>query len=128
MHTILKYVAFVYLLWLAWQILGAARPEEGESGGRPLSFLQAAAFQWVNPKAWAMIFGVMALFTSADGDKLLEVGLIALLFGLLCVPNGIVWTLFGGAIARFLRNDRQRRWFNAAMAVLLVVSVLPTMF
>jgi threonine/homoserine/homoserine lactone efflux protein len=50
------------------------------------------------------------------------------LFGLVCFPNGVVWTLFGRAIAGFLDNDTHRRWFNIGMAVLLVVSVLPTMF
>src|SRR5690606_29478612 len=128
LHTILKYVAFAYLLWLAWQILRAERPEEKDSGARPLTFLQAAAFQWANPKAWAIVFGAMALFTSEGGSKVLEVGLIAVLFGLLCVPNGVVWTLFGGAIAVFLANDRQRPWFTVTMAILLVVSTLPTMF
>ena len=40
-----------YLLWLAWKIATAAPPKEGGAAGTPLTFLQAAAFQWVNPKA-----------------------------------------------------------------------------
>jgi threonine/homoserine/homoserine lactone efflux protein len=129
LHEILKYVAFAYLLWLAWRIAIAGRPEAKEgAGARPLTFLEAAAFQWVNPKAWAIVFGGMALYTTAGGNKVLEIGLFAVLFGLVCLPNGVVWTLFGRAIAGFLENDTQRRWFNIAMAALLVVSVLPTMF
>jgi threonine/homoserine/homoserine lactone efflux protein len=129
LHEILKYVAFAYLLWLAWRIAIAGRPEAKEgAGARPLTFLEAAAFQWVNPKAWAIVFGGMALYTTAGGNKVFEIGLFAVLFGLVCLPNGVVWTLFGRAIAGFLENDVQRRWFNIGMAVLLVVSVLPTMF
>lgn len=127
LHVILKYVSFAYLLWLAWQLLQAGRPEAKE-GARPLTFLQAAAFQWVNPKGWAMSLGAMALFTTDGGNRILEVGLIAFLFGALCVPNGVVWALFGRAIARFLQDDRQRFNFNVVMAVLLVLSVLPMMF
>lgn len=127
-HDILKYVAFAYLLSLAWKIALAERPEAEGSGASPLTFLQAAAFQWVNPKAWAIVFGAMALYTTVGGNKVVEIGLIAVLFGLICLPNGVVWTLFGKAIAGFLANDTQRRWFNIAMAVLLVVSALPTMF
>ncbi|MCR4281973.1 MAG: hypothetical protein NUV72_02945 [Bauldia sp.] len=82
----------------------------------------------MNPKAWALVFGAMALYTTAGGNRAFEIGLIAVLFGLFCLPNGVAWALFGRAIATFLENDRQRRWFNIAMAVLLVVSVLPTMF
>jgi threonine/homoserine/homoserine lactone efflux protein len=127
-HQILKYVAFVYLLWIAWKIALAGRPETGEAGAQPLTIFQAAAFQWVNPKAWALVFGAMALFTTTDGNKAVEVGVIAALFGAACLPNGVVWALFGSAIAGFLEDDRQRFWFNIVMAVLLVVSVLPTIF
>jgi threonine/homoserine/homoserine lactone efflux protein len=127
-HVILKYVAFAYLLWLPWQIVQAGQPEAKGHHPHPLTFLQAAAFQWVNPKAWAMIFGAMALFTTEGGNQLLRVGGIAVLFAALCLPNGFAWALFGRAIAGFLADERQRFWFNIAMAVLLVLSVLPTMF
>jgi threonine/homoserine/homoserine lactone efflux protein len=128
LHDVLKYVAFTYLLWLAWRIANAGRPKtDNGAGARPLTFIEAAAFQWVNPKAWAIVFAAMALYTTAAGNKVFEIGLIAVLFGLVCFPNGVVWTLFGRAIAGFLDNDTHRRWFNIGMAVLLVVSVLPTM-
>jgi threonine/homoserine/homoserine lactone efflux protein len=127
-HTILKWVSFVYLLWLAWQIASAGRPKATAADGHPVTFLQAAAFQWVNPKAWAMGIGALALFTTDGGNKVVEVGIIALLFGVVCLPNGIAWTLFGRAIAGFLQNDRNRLWFNIGMAVLLIVSVIPTLF
>lgn len=129
LHDILKYAAFAYLLWLAWRIANAGRPKaEGDASARPLTFLEAAAFQWVNPKAWAILFAAMALYTTAAGNKVFEIGIIAVLFGLVCLPNGVVWTLFGRAIAAFMEDDTQRRWFNIVMAVLLVASVLPTMF
>jgi threonine/homoserine/homoserine lactone efflux protein len=127
-HVVLKWVTFAYLLWLAWQIASAGRPHADPAATKPVTLLQAAAFQWVNPKAWAMSVGAMALFTSASGNKVLEVGIIAALFGLVCLPNGIAWTLFGRAIAGFLQNDRNRLWFNIGMAVLLVLSVAPTLF
>jgi threonine/homoserine/homoserine lactone efflux protein len=128
-HDVLQYVAFAYLLWLAWKIALAGSPEaSGEGGARPMTFLEAAAFQWVNPKAWAIVFGAMALYTTVGGNKVLEIGLIAVLFGMICLPNGVVWAVFGRAIAGFLADDAQRRWFNIAMAVLLVVSAVPGLF
>lgn len=127
LHTILKYASFAYLLWLAWQITRAGRPAAAEDA-HPLNFVQAAAFQWVNPKGWAMALGAMALFTTADGERAIEVITIAAAFGLVCLPNGVVWALFGRAIAGFLADDRQRRVFNAIMAILLVASVIPTLF
>lgn len=128
LDTVLRWIAFAYLLYLAWRVANAGRPKLESRAGRPLGLIGAAAFQWVNPKAWALVLGAMALFITPTGDHFLEVGLVALLFGLVCVPNGIVWALFGTAIARFLENDRHRRIFNVAMAVLLVASVVPTLF
>lgn len=128
LDTVLRWVAFAYLLYLAWRVANAGRPKLDSEGGRPLGLIGAAAFQWVNPKAWALVLGAMALFITPNGNHFLEVGLVALLFGLVCVPNGIVWALFGTGIARFLENDRHRRIFNIVMAVLLVASVIPTLF
>ena len=127
LEPILKYGAFAYLLWLAWKITRSGRPQGRYGAGRPLTFLQAAAFQWVNPKAWALVFSGIALFARADSNKVVEIGLIALLFGLVCLPNCIAWGLFGQSVADFLADDRRRRVFNIAMAVLLVLSVLPTL-
>ena len=127
-HVVLKYVTFAYLLWLAWKIATAGRPDIEDDEARPMTFLQAAAFQWVNPKGWAMFIGALALFTTANGNKVMQIGLIAVLFGVACVPNGIAWTLFGRGIAGFLEDDRRRFWFNIVMAALLIVSVVPTLF
>jgi threonine/homoserine/homoserine lactone efflux protein len=126
-HQILKYVAFAYLLFLAWRISRAGRPDTTTVRARPLNLFEAMAFQWVNPKAWAIIFGATTLFTTAGGDAVVEIGTVAILFGLVCLPNGVVWCLFGTAIARFLSDDGHRRVFNVTMAVLLVASAVPTL-
>jgi threonine/homoserine/homoserine lactone efflux protein len=127
-HVVLRWVTFAYLLWLAWRIASAGRPHADPASTKPVTFLQAAAFQWVNPKAWAMGVGALALFTTSTGSKVVEVGIIAALFGIVCLPNGVAWTLFGRAIAGFLQDDRNRLWFNIGMAALLILSVVPTLF
>jgi threonine/homoserine/homoserine lactone efflux protein len=128
LHDILKWVGFAYLCWLAWKIAIAGRPEGGGGGGRPMTFLDAAAFQWVNPKAWAIVLAGVALYTTEAGNKAIEIGVFAGLFGLACIPNGIAWALFGSAIARLLADDSWRRRFNIGMALLLVISTVPTLF
>lgn len=128
LHDVLKYLAFAYLVFLAWRISRAGKPDTRVARARPLNLIEAMVFQWVNPKAWAVMFGATAFFTSVGGDRVIEFGLMALMFSLLCVPILVVWCLFGAAIARFLDDDRRRRWFNMTMAVLLVASVVPTLF
>jgi threonine/homoserine/homoserine lactone efflux protein len=128
-HDVLRYAGVVYLLWLAWKIATAAAPEgEAEPRGRPLGFLEAAAFQWVNPKAWIMAGGAVATYTSRTGSVFAEVLLIAVLFAAVSLPCVALWTSLGTAAARLLREPRWLRVFNVSMAVLLVLSVLPFAF
>ncbi len=127
-HEILKYFGIAYLLWLAWKIATAGRTEDTGTKAQPLNFLQAAGFQWVNPKGWVAAMGAIATYTTLHGDVVQEVFLIAVVFGLVTIPCITVWTLFGTAIRRLLRSDRARTLFNGSMATLLVASLVPILF
>ncbi len=128
LHNVLKWAAFAYIVYLGWRIATAGRAREGVAGQKPLGFLAAAAFQWINPKGWAMSLAAVPLFTTPGGNHLVEVGRIALVFGLVCYPCISVWCLFGGAMSRFLQDERRLRWFNITMAVLMVASIMPSLF
>lgn len=123
--TGLKLLSVLYMLWLAWKIAHAAAPREGQVGGRPLSFLQAAAFQWVNPKAWAMALTAVTVYASAqDWAAMLTV---AMVFAMVNLPSVSVWTLAGQQLRRFLTTHRRLQVFNVTMAVLLVASLWPVL-
>src|SRR5215475_8948591 len=94
-HTVLKYVGTAYLLYLAYRIATAARGGEAQSRGRPLTFLEAAAFQWANPKGWMMAVGAISAYTTVGGDPFLESLIIAVTFGVIAVPAVGVWAVFG---------------------------------
>jgi threonine/homoserine/homoserine lactone efflux protein len=129
LHDILKYGCFAYLLYLAWKLARAGRYDAGGARrGKPLTFLAAALFQWVNPKAWMMAISAMALFVPAGGDMLQIVLLLAAIFAITSLLSAVTWCLFGTAIARYLDNDRRVAIFNGVMAVLLVLSMVPTLF
>lgn len=122
---ILKVLSVLYMLWLAWKIAHAAAPKEGQVGGRPLGFFQAAAFQWVNPKAWAMALTAVTVYASAqDSAAMLTV---AIVFAMVNLPSVSVWTLAGQQLRRFLTTHRRLQVFNWTMAVLLVVSLWPVL-
>ncbi|MEL7471293.1 MAG: LysE family translocator [Pseudomonadota bacterium] len=123
-HDILKIVSTVYLLWLAWRI--ATQPVhriEAGSAARPLTFLEAAAFQWVNPKAWAM--ALTAVTAYSPDRELATILLVAIVFGAINLPAVGSWTLLGEAMSGILRKPARLRAFNIAMAVLLVASLWP---
>lgn len=120
----LRYVGAAYLIWLAWKIARAAGVDQGQSGSRPFSFWQAAAFQWVNPKAWIMAVGVVATYTPREGF-FVNLLLSALVLGLVNYPSISVWTLFGSTVGRALRTPQALRVFNGVMAGLLLLSLVP---
>ena len=53
-HHLLRYGGAGYLLYLAHRIASAtpATPDATQLAGRHSPFLQAALFQWINPKSW----------------------------------------------------------------------------
>ncbi|PSM17829.1 MULTISPECIES: LysE family translocator [Nitratireductor] len=124
LHTALKFAGGAYLLYLAWRI-AMSRSIDGVSGnGRPMSFLSAAAFQWVNPKAWVMAVTAMVLYTNAD-SPFGSVFLVAVAFGLVNVPCVSSWAGFGVALRRFLADPIRLKWFNIAMGLLLAATLWP---
>lgn len=125
-HLVLKGVAVAYLLWLAWKIARAGEPGRGKTGARPMTFLQAAAFQWVNPKAWFM--ALTAITTYAPDRSLWAVLVVAVIFGAINLPTVSSWTLLGQEMRRVLTNPRRLTAFNWTMAGLLVASLLPVIF
>ncbi len=120
-HTVLTVLSVAYLLWLAWKIATAAPPSEGEAVGHPFTFMQAAAFQWVNPKAWAM--GLSAVTVYAPSQDFGAILLISTIFGLVNLPSIAVWTVMGQQLQRFLAVPGRLRVFNVAMGALLVGSL-----
>jgi len=129
---ILKIISVLYLLWLAWKIGTAAPklPDAPHTGGTPMTFLQAAAFQWVNPKAWTMaVYAITNYATDTDGERsFIAVGLVALVFGIINIPCVASWTVLGQQMRRFLTSPVRLRAFNWIMAVLLVATLYPILW
>jgi threonine/homoserine/homoserine lactone efflux protein len=124
-YTILKFFSVAYLLWLAIKIANAAPPERSEPSHAPISFTQAALFQWVNPKAWSM--ALTAVTAYAPGQTLQAILVVATVFGTINLPTVSVWTVMGQQIRRILDKPHWMRAFNIGMAILLVLSALPVL-
>lgn len=128
LYTVLRYAGAAYLLYLAWKIatsgpVGTASTAEP----KPIGFWAAAAFQWVNPKAWVMAIGAITTYTPAQG-YVANVVVIAAVFALVNLPSVGVWVMFGSALRGLLQNPRWLMLFNVLMAALLVVSLYPLLF
>lgn len=122
----LTIVSILYLVWLAWKIANAAPPSHAATAaGKPLGFLQAAAFQWVNPKAWTMALTANTLYApNADWPSVLAV---AAAFGAVNLPSVSCWALMGTMMRGVLREPKRLRLFNWTMAALLVATLWPVL-
>lgn len=129
-HTILKYASVAYLLWLAWKIATAPPPGAKAASGkpgkaaRPMTFLEAALFQWVNPKAWTMALTAVSAYT-VQSNPVASLLIVAAVFGLINLPCVSSWALMGVQLRRFLDDPVKLRIFNITAAVVLVASLYP---
>jgi threonine/homoserine/homoserine lactone efflux protein len=121
-----RWVGAAWLVWLAWQIASAPPPGEG-GRRRVLGFFGAAAFQWVNPKAWLIAVGAAGEYLSPHQSLIIQLARIFVVFLLVGMPCLLVWALLGSGAGRLLRSPVQLRAFNVAMALLLVLSLLPVL-
>jgi threonine/homoserine/homoserine lactone efflux protein len=127
---VLKYIGITYLLWMAWHIAHAEGGYETEpnSSDRPFTFIQAAMFQWVNPKAWIMAITSVSSFVTKPEYAITQILIIAGTFLLCGIISTNSWTLGGVLLKRFIRHAKSIQRFNITMAILIVVSILPFVF
>jgi threonine/homoserine/homoserine lactone efflux protein len=125
----LKILAAAYLLYLAFLMAreallppaADAAPEGGRK--RPMTFTEAALFQYINPKGWMMGVSSTATFLPAGADAPEKAAVIILAVILIGVPCIIVWTMFGKAMAVLFTSDKYRRFINLTLALLLVLTI-----
>jgi threonine/homoserine/homoserine lactone efflux protein len=120
-YEVLKVACVVFLVYLAWRIATAAPTATDSEGGQPLNFIQAALFQWVNPKAWAMAITAISVYASTH--SMAEVLWVAVIFGVINLPCICSWTALGQQIHQYVASPTRLRWFNGVMAVALLLSL-----
>jgi threonine/homoserine/homoserine lactone efflux protein len=126
LYTVLEAASVAYLLYLAWKIgtSGALSMRSGER--RPMRFVEAIAFQWVNPKAWMMVL-TAATTIHVSTHFTHNVMLMAALFYVVGFPCICVWAGCGTAMRHWLVDPKRLRVFNLVMASLLVTTLYPVL-
>ena len=127
LFTALKIIGVFYLLWLAWRIANSTPSgieDAGSPNSRPLGFIGAAAFQWVNPKAWIIAIGALATY-GIKGEPVWSALIIATVYSAVGFASSSIWAAFGTGLRRILSEPSHQRAFNVAMALILVASLWP---
>jgi threonine/homoserine/homoserine lactone efflux protein len=127
-YVALKYAGAAYMIWLAWKI-AVSKPsaDDGIAKGEPVTFLQACAFQWVNPKAWIMGVTALSAYTVAAQYT---VGVLAVVgtFVFMGFTSALTWVLFGAGLKHVLNDVRYYRYINWGLAAALVASLIPMLW
>lgn len=119
----LKILGAAYLVYLAWILAKAGAPGEGETRPKPITFLQAALFQWLNPKAWMMAIAGIGAFTVKGEAYMVSLYQLCLIFFVVSVPCCIFWVAVGHTARLLLQTEKLRRIFNVTMSVLTLATV-----
>ena len=126
--VVMKVLSAAYLIYLAYKI-ASTRPAGVDmevKNTRPLTFVQAAAFQWVNPKAWAMALTAISAYTIAN-NMLLSVFIVIFVFLAVGMMSANTWTIIGLKLRMFLSNPVAFRAFNIGCALILVATLYPVL-
>jgi threonine/homoserine/homoserine lactone efflux protein len=125
LYTILKFAGAAYMLWLAWKIATSIPADSANTNAaKPLSFLQGAAFQWINPKAWIMSVTALSTYTTPDAYTQ-SVAIVVASFAAAGFTSSIGWASFGTALRQVMTNPKWFRAINIALAISLVLSLVP---
>tara|TARA_B100001758_G_scaffold219747_1_gene208025 strand:- start:40 stop:639 length:600 start_codon:yes stop_codon:yes gene_type:complete len=117
----MKILCFFYLLYLSWTIIGSFSLMKKESG-RPLKLYEAAAFQFVNPKAWTIAITVVSAFFPAEENFLVATTFLTITAALVCFPSICVWAIFGNSLRIFIKDNKTKKIIEYILAILLVLT------
>lgn len=125
MMLVLKGVGSAYLIWLAWKIYHSPAPElRKQHQGQPLTFIEAAMFQFVNPKAWMMAISALASFTLSGDAFWVSVILVIVAMAIVNLPSIALWASFGVLLGRLLKEPTHWTYFNRVMGGLTASCVV----
>ena len=119
----LKWICFVYLIFLGWKIIGSFSNTNKESG-RPLKFYEAALFQFINPKAWVVALTAATAFFPTNENFFIATGFVAITAPFVCFPSICLWAIFGSSIKLIIKKTKVKKIIEYLLAILLLVTAV----
>ena len=115
----MKILCFLYLLYLAWKMIGSFDMVKKEIG-RPLRFYEASLFQFINPKAWSIAITVASGFFPTEENILIGILFVTITAAVICFPSICVWALFGSSLKKYISNYRVKKYTEYLLALMVV--------
>lgn len=127
-QMMLKIAGSGYLLYLAWKLRLMALDQKQNIRTKPMSFAEAALFQFANPKAWVMAVTGVSGFLPSTQPAAATIGLFCLVFCMVNLPCTSVWAGTGAILGRHLEQPLWRRIFTVVMVALTIYSAAAMWF
>ncbi|MES2905703.1 MAG: LysE family translocator [Pseudomonadota bacterium] len=128
LYMLMKIAGILYFIYLAWKIIRSTPPEDSENDtAKPITFIEAVLFQWVNPKALLVAASYFSSYTPPDSGSGMIITM-SIIYGIINAPCIGVWVLGGSNLRRYLHNQTYFYAFNWTMAILLILSLMPIVF
>ncbi|MEM8813662.1 MAG: LysE family translocator [Pseudomonadota bacterium] len=124
LQTAMKVAGAGLLLWIAAQIAFSGPIGREDDDRAPVGIWRGAAFQWVNPKAWAVTTGAVFTYLPVE-PTIADIGLAACVLAGASVSTLLIWASGGAVLRRFLRRPVFATVFNGVAASLLAASIVP---
>ena len=115
----MKILCFLYLLYLAWKMIGSFDMVKKEIG-RPLRFYEASLFQFINPKAWSIAITVASGFFPTEENIFIGILFVTITAAVICFPSICVWALFGSSLKKYISNYRVKKYTEYLLALMVV--------
>ena len=134
---LLKIIGSLYMLWLSYKLWrngsmpnpAINTPSADERlRAQPLTFTQAALFQYVNPKAWMVALTIPAAYLPKSGSLWLNSVLIAALCLLINLPSISVWTRGGQMLQALLHRPKLAYWINHLIVLMTIYCAVSVWF
>lgn len=119
----LRIISMMYLVYLAFKIATSKPMTNKASNYSPMTFMSAASFQWINPKAWTMALTAISVYASSTAQQ--DILIVSLIFGLVNIPSVSLWAAAGKKLQTILQVPVRIKVFNYCMAGLLIGSIVP---
>lgn len=126
--SLLKVGGVIYMLWLAFKIATTVPSQNDlKLTSRPLNFIQAFGFQWINPKAWIMAITALSSYTLA-GQYWMGLACVVGTFLFTGITSASTWAGFGAVLKKWLTHPKWYRPINYVLSASLLASLVPMLW
>jgi len=122
-QVIMKYLGTLFLIYLAYKIASSSVSDETKKEN-PVKFIETFLFQYLNPKGVMVAIIVVSTYVELGENYLSHATQVVLLAFLFSSTSITLWTFIGKFLRKFATNEKFIKYFNYAMSVLLLLSII----